>query len=110
MINTYIHTLLQLYKKRDSVYSSDNDMYASDADNLPKGVARQSSMSMSVGARSTEGDVADGEGFDEVEGGHVETESEDEDPEATRRYWEAKRKKEGVHKVRNHIRDADLLC
>jgi len=36
--------------------------------------------------------------FDEA-GGCVETESEDENPEATRRYWEAKRKKEGVHKV-----------
>jgi hypothetical protein len=28
-----------------------------------------------------------------------ETESEDEDPEATRRYWMVKRKKEGIHKV-----------
>jgi len=51
-----------------------------------------------VGTGATKGDVteevSDGAG---VRG--IETESEDEDPAATRRYWEVKRKKEGVHKV-----------
>jgi hypothetical protein len=72
-------------------------MYTSDAENSMKETARASSMS--VDARATEGDAVE-EGIDEAEGGCiVETESEDDDPEATRRYWEAKRKKEGVHKV-----------
>ena len=29
----------------------------------------------------------------------AETETEDEDPEATKRYWEVKRKKDGIHMV-----------
>jgi hypothetical protein len=60
-------------------------MFTSDAENSTKGT------SMTVDVEKD---------FDEARGGHVETESEDEDPEATRRYWEVKRKKEGVHKVR----------
>ncbi len=49
---------------------------------------------MTVGTGATE------EGFDGAGVRSVETESEDEDPAATRRYWEVKRKKEGAHKVR----------
>jgi len=62
-------------------------MFTSDAENSTMGT------SMTV-------DIE--EDFDEARGGpggHVETESDDEDLEATRRYWEVKRKKEGVHKV-----------
>jgi hypothetical protein len=58
-------------------------MHASDVEDLPKGAARPSSTS--VDARSTEGDDVE-EGIDEAGGGHVESESENEDPEATRRY------------------------
>ena len=29
----------------------------------------------------------------------IDTESEDDDPEATRQYWEVKRKNEGIRKV-----------
>ena len=79
---TYIHTLLQLYKKH-VVSLSDNDLCASDAKKLPKEAARQ--RSMTVDARSTEGDTVE-EGFDKAEDGCVETESEDDNPEATRRY------------------------
>ena len=71
-------------------------MYASTAENSPKGAATPSSMS--VDAWTNDGDGVE-EGIDGAESGHIETESEDEDPEATRRYWEVKRKKEGVHKV-----------
>ena len=67
---------------------------ASDAERSTKGLAGPSP----VGTGATEGDateeVSDGAG---IRG--IETESEDEDPAATRRYWEVKRKKEGVHKV-----------
>jgi hypothetical protein len=75
---------------------SDNEKYASDTEDLPKGAARPSSTT--VDARPTEGDAVE-EGTDEAGDGRIETESEDEDPAATRRYWEVKRKKEGVHKV-----------
>jgi hypothetical protein len=78
-------------------------MYTSDAENSTKGTARPSSMTDD--ARATEGDAVE-EGIDEAGGGRVETESEDEDPEATRRYWDVKRKKEGVHKVCIMCRDA----
>jgi hypothetical protein len=95
----YILTSLQLYKRHDAVSSSDNDMYASDAEKLPKEAARP--RSMTVDARSTEGDTE--EGLDEARDGCVETESEDDNPEATRRYWEMKRKKEGIRKVCYHV-------
>jgi hypothetical protein len=59
-------------------------MYTSDAENLMKETARASSTS--VDTRATEGDTVE-EGIDEAGGGCiVETESEDDDPEATRRY------------------------
>jgi hypothetical protein len=78
-------------------------MDTSDAENLTNETARPSSMS--VDARATKGDATE-EGSDEARGGHVETESEDENPEATRRYWEMKRKKEGIYKVSVVCRDA----
>jgi hypothetical protein len=78
------------------VSSSDNDMYASDAEMLPKEAARL--RSMTADARSAEGDAVE-EGFDEAGDGRIETESEDDNPEATRRYWEMKWKKEGIHRV-----------
>jgi hypothetical protein len=61
---------------------------------------------MTVDTRATE------EEFDDTGSGHVDTESEDEDPEATRRYWEVKRKKEGAHQVRDVcavMRDASVM-
>jgi hypothetical protein len=71
-------------------------MYASDAANSTERPAS----SVTVDTRATEGDGVK-EGMDgEVES--VETESEDENPTATARYWELKRKKDGVHKV-NHV-------
>jgi hypothetical protein len=69
-------------------------MYASNAGNSTEGLP--SSMIISTGA--TEGDAVD-EGVDGTEVGTIETESEDEDLAATRRYWEVKQKKEGIHKV-----------
>ena len=71
-------------------------MYASNAENSSKGAATPSSMS--VDAWTNDGDGVE-EGIDGAESGHIDTESEDDDPEATRRYWEVKRKNEGVCKV-----------
>jgi hypothetical protein len=96
----YILTSPQLYKKHDTVSLSDNNMYASDAEKLRRRAARP--RSMTVNARSSEGDTVE-ERIDEAGDGRIETESEDEDPEATRRYWEAKQKKEGIHQVCYHV-------
>ena len=71
-------------------------MYASTNENSPKGAVSQ--RSMTVDASATKGEVVE-EGFDEAGSGPGETESEDENPEATRQYWEVKRKKEGICKV-----------
>ena len=87
----YILTSLQLYKKPDVVPSSDDGLYASDAEKLTKEAVRPRSTTIDAG--STEGDTVE-EGLDDVEDS-LETESEDDNPEATRRYWEAKQKKEG---------------
>ena len=60
---------------------SNNDIYASDAEKLLKEAARP--RLMTIDARFTEGDTVE-EGFDEVGDENVETESEDDNPEATR--------------------------
>lgn len=75
-------TFLQLYKKRDTVSSSDNDMYESNAETLLKKAVRLRSTTVDV--RSTEGEAE--KGFDEAGGGCIETESKDENPEATKQY------------------------
>ena len=96
----YILTWLQLYKKCEVVSLSNNDMYASDAEKLLKEAARP--RLMTIDARFTEGDTVE-EGFDEVGDENVETESEDDNLEATRQYWEVKQKQEGIHKVYYHV-------
>ena len=71
-------------------------MYASNAENSSKGAATPSLMS--VDAWTNNGDGVE-EGIDETKSGHIDTESEDDNPEATRRYWEVKWKNEGIRKV-----------
>ena len=71
-------------------------MYATDPGNLTEGPARPSSVT--ANARATKEDAVE-EGTNVAGGASVETESGDEDPAATRQYWEVKWKKEGVHKV-----------
>jgi len=77
----YILTSLQLYKKCDAVSLSDNDLYASDAEKLPRDTVRL--RSITVDARSAEGDTVE-EGFNEAGDGCIETESEDNNPKAIR--------------------------
>lgn len=87
-------TSFQLHKKSDTNYLSDDEMYTSDAENLPRGPA-------------TEGDSVE-EGSNGVGIRSIETESKDEDPAATAQYWEVKRKK-GAHKVQSMCCDMSVL-
>jgi len=75
----YVLILLQLYKKHDTVAisSSDNNIYASDAEKLPKEAVRP--RSMTADARSSKGDTVK-KGFDKA----GKTESKDDNSEATR--------------------------
>ena len=93
-------TSFQQCKKKAATHPNDpidNEMYNDDKE-LTKGPVGPSSGSMTVRTRVIEGDSTE-EAFDGGGIGSIETESEDEDPAATRRYWEARRKK-GAHKVR----------
>ena len=90
------------------IYLSDDGLYTSDGEDSLKGPTGPSSHSMTVGTGATDEDAIE-EGSDGAGIGSVEPESEDEDPVATRRYWEVKRKKEGVHKVRTACYDMFVL-
>ena len=81
-------------KNSDSIHLSDDGIYMGNAKKSTKGPAGPGP----IGTGTTEGDATE-EVFDGAGIGGIETESEDEDPAATRRYWEVKRKREGVHKV-----------
>ena len=54
---------------------------------------------MGLADTGTIGEDAVDEAIGEAGAGNTESESDDDDPEATKRYWEAKRMKEGVKKV-----------
>jgi len=92
--NRLCPTSFQQRKNSDTIHLGDDGIYTSDGEKSIMGPAGPSP----VGTGATEGDATE-EVFDGAGIRGIETESEDEDPVATRRYWEVRRKKEGVHKV-----------
>ena len=64
---------------------------------------------MGLADTGTIGEESVDEAIGEAGAGNTESESDDDDPEATKRYWEAKRRKEGVKKVGVMCRDMFVI-
>ena len=71
-------------KKSNTSFPSDDEKFTSDTKST-----------VGLADPGTTGEDAVDEAIGETGAGNTESESDNDDPEATKRYWEAKRRKEG---------------